>query len=341
MRLLLDESLPRRLRAYLPGHSVKTVGDMGWRGYKYGRLLTAAAGEFDAFITADKNLPYQQNGGDVTSYLYIHGKKGLQRLVAEIREALFSGACSDTRLDDAEAELKPGDRVILISPESPAPKARCIGFGNVPITTGYDGTLEAVWDWVAAWDAPAIVDLPAHAWSAARNSLVRLSDVEQKRIQGELHAILGPEGALRLQRPPAPFSYYDIRAQRQINDIVKDGKGNVPIPERNVASVKEALAKAHGAGQALPCLFDAAGCFRFSFLVVGAMESVRLQADGHHAVTLRDVQALVPPITRMGMRSFKTKKPVSMSYLHGALLIETPAELLARIGGPTVTSGRP
>jgi predicted nuclease of predicted toxin-antitoxin system len=61
MRLLLDESLPRRLRAHLPGHSVKTVVDIGWRGYKNGRLLAAAAGEFDAFITADKNLPYQQN----------------------------------------------------------------------------------------------------------------------------------------------------------------------------------------------------------------------------------------------------------------------------------------
>ena len=115
----------------------------------------------------------------------------------------------------------------------------------------------------------------------------------------------------------------------------------MPIAERRVASVKEALAKAHGAGQALSCLFDSAGCFRFSFLVVGAMESVRLQADGHHVITLRDVQALAPPITRMGMRSFKTKKPVSMSYLHGALLIETPAELLARVGGPTVAAGRP
>ncbi|WP_295402434.1 DUF5615 family PIN-like protein [uncultured Thiocystis sp.] len=61
MRLLLDESLPRRLRAYLPGHSVKTVVEMGWSGYKNGRLLAAAAAEFDAFITADKNLPYQQN----------------------------------------------------------------------------------------------------------------------------------------------------------------------------------------------------------------------------------------------------------------------------------------
>lgn len=34
---------------------------MGWRGYKNGRLLAAAAAEFDAFITADKNIPYQKN----------------------------------------------------------------------------------------------------------------------------------------------------------------------------------------------------------------------------------------------------------------------------------------
>jgi len=51
MRLLLDESLPRRLRAHLPGHAVKTVVEMGWRGYKNGRLLAAAAADFDAFIT--------------------------------------------------------------------------------------------------------------------------------------------------------------------------------------------------------------------------------------------------------------------------------------------------
>jgi predicted nuclease of predicted toxin-antitoxin system len=61
MRLLLDESLPRRLRDHLPGHGVKTVVDMGWSGYKNGRLLAAAAAEFDALITADKNMPHQQN----------------------------------------------------------------------------------------------------------------------------------------------------------------------------------------------------------------------------------------------------------------------------------------
>lgn len=61
MRLLLDESVPARLRRSLPGHSVKTVGEMGWSGVKNGALLALAAKDFDAFITVDKNLPFQQN----------------------------------------------------------------------------------------------------------------------------------------------------------------------------------------------------------------------------------------------------------------------------------------
>jgi len=61
MRLLLDESVPVRLRRSLASHSVKTVVEMGWGGVKNGALLTLAAKEFDAFLTVDKNLLYQQN----------------------------------------------------------------------------------------------------------------------------------------------------------------------------------------------------------------------------------------------------------------------------------------
>jgi hypothetical protein len=61
MRLLLDESVPRRLRLSLPQHEVKTVVEMGWSGIKNGDLLKRAAPSFDALITVDKNLPYQQN----------------------------------------------------------------------------------------------------------------------------------------------------------------------------------------------------------------------------------------------------------------------------------------
>jgi hypothetical protein len=61
MRLLLDESVPRRFRLSLAEHDVRTVVDMGWAGMKNGELLSIAAKHFDAFITVDKNLPCQQN----------------------------------------------------------------------------------------------------------------------------------------------------------------------------------------------------------------------------------------------------------------------------------------
>ena len=61
MRLLLDECVPARLKKALPAHVVSTVPQEGWSGYKNGMLLAIAATKFDAFITVDKNLPYQQN----------------------------------------------------------------------------------------------------------------------------------------------------------------------------------------------------------------------------------------------------------------------------------------
>jgi hypothetical protein len=61
MRPLLDESIPSRLRRSLAEHSVRTVVEAGWSGVKNGKLLALAAAEFDAFVTVDKNLPFQQN----------------------------------------------------------------------------------------------------------------------------------------------------------------------------------------------------------------------------------------------------------------------------------------
>ena len=61
MHLLLDESVPSRFRRALLNHDVKTVVEMGWGGVKNGNLLALAASNFDAFVTVDKNLAYQQN----------------------------------------------------------------------------------------------------------------------------------------------------------------------------------------------------------------------------------------------------------------------------------------
>jgi hypothetical protein len=61
VKLLLDECLDWRLRRDLPGHEVKTVQEMGWCGFKNGRLLCLAQAQFDVFITGDRNLSFQQN----------------------------------------------------------------------------------------------------------------------------------------------------------------------------------------------------------------------------------------------------------------------------------------
>ena len=61
-RVLLDENLPRQLKAPLaPAASeVKTVAECGWGGMKNGALLTAAAAEFDVFVTMDRGIEHQQ-----------------------------------------------------------------------------------------------------------------------------------------------------------------------------------------------------------------------------------------------------------------------------------------
>lgn len=62
MKLLLDENLPHRLRPLLSAHDVYTVDFMGWKGIENGKLLSlAAANGFDALITKDNGMPYEQN----------------------------------------------------------------------------------------------------------------------------------------------------------------------------------------------------------------------------------------------------------------------------------------
>ena len=61
MRVLLDESLPERLRHFLSGHEVATVRWMGWSSTKNGKLLDLAQSGFDVLLTADQSLPFQQD----------------------------------------------------------------------------------------------------------------------------------------------------------------------------------------------------------------------------------------------------------------------------------------
>jgi len=64
VKLLLDENLPHQLRLELPGHEVFTTAYMGWGGVENGALLgLAAAAGFDALITNDRGIEYEQNLG--------------------------------------------------------------------------------------------------------------------------------------------------------------------------------------------------------------------------------------------------------------------------------------
>jgi hypothetical protein len=61
MTIVLDENLPYGLRRLLAPRNVTTVQLAGFGGMKNGPLLSVLENSFDIFITADKNLRYQQN----------------------------------------------------------------------------------------------------------------------------------------------------------------------------------------------------------------------------------------------------------------------------------------
>ena len=61
MRVLLDECLPARLKRELVGHEARTAPEMGWASKRNGELLALAAEHCDAFLTADRNVSYQQD----------------------------------------------------------------------------------------------------------------------------------------------------------------------------------------------------------------------------------------------------------------------------------------
>ena len=62
MRILLDECLDERLRHDFIGHDCQTCRFAGFKGLENGALLSAAekAG-FEVMITADQNMPMQQD----------------------------------------------------------------------------------------------------------------------------------------------------------------------------------------------------------------------------------------------------------------------------------------
>ena len=63
MRILLDACVPERFARFLPGHEVTSVRRyLGSTDFDDGPVLDRIPdGQFDAFVTVDKNLRFQQN----------------------------------------------------------------------------------------------------------------------------------------------------------------------------------------------------------------------------------------------------------------------------------------
>jgi hypothetical protein len=82
MKILLDESVPQKLRLLIEGgHIVATVWFQGWSGLKNGALLDAAEKTgFDLFITADQELTDQQNLGRGRDTAHVNALARLTRL---------------------------------------------------------------------------------------------------------------------------------------------------------------------------------------------------------------------------------------------------------------------
>ncbi len=104
MRLLLDECVPARLGKALRSHQVSTVPQEGWSGVTNGKLLALAATKFEAFITVDKNLPYQQNISALPISVFV-----LDALSNELGYLLPLVP----KLEAALSSQKPGDYMLL------------------------------------------------------------------------------------------------------------------------------------------------------------------------------------------------------------------------------------
>lgn len=96
MKLLLDESIPRRLAASFLIFDIQTVPQMGWAGTQNGLLLELAADhEFNAVITADQGIERQQNLAELPIMVIVmiaHRTrvKDLESLVPQVLDLLKS-----------------------------------------------------------------------------------------------------------------------------------------------------------------------------------------------------------------------------------------------------------
>ena len=83
MKLLLDENLPHKLLRELSGHQVYSSRQMGWLSLKNGALIKVMLENgFDALLTFDKNIQFQQNFAKyhITVFILVAEKNTYEKL---------------------------------------------------------------------------------------------------------------------------------------------------------------------------------------------------------------------------------------------------------------------
>lgn len=101
MRVLLDESLPIELADELSGVDITTVRAQRWLRLRNGVLLRAAVDAgFSIILTADQDLPYQQNLPKIGIAAVI--VTGVRNRIEELRPLI-------PKIVEALAAAKPGE----------------------------------------------------------------------------------------------------------------------------------------------------------------------------------------------------------------------------------------
>jgi hypothetical protein len=102
VKILFDECMPQPLRRRLAEFEISTAQEMGWGRVKNGDLLKLAEDKFDAFLTSDQQLKYQQNLKDRKLAILVLSTNRWPQVKARTQEIIA-----------AVLALKPGDYVEL------------------------------------------------------------------------------------------------------------------------------------------------------------------------------------------------------------------------------------
>ena len=101
MKILFDQGTPVPLRSHLPGHQIETAAVRGWSERSNGDLLNQAESEgFEAMVTTDQNLHYQQNLSSRTIAILVLTSTSWPRIQSKVSE-----------VKAAVDSLQPGDYV--------------------------------------------------------------------------------------------------------------------------------------------------------------------------------------------------------------------------------------